>query len=69
MMHIAGSIRPLTHLDDLEARRQRLGELVSLGLVSASMAAQLSKAVVELDRQIAAARAARSELMPMAMAA
>ena len=68
MMHIAGSIRPLNDLDDMELRRHRLAELVTLGLVSASLAEQLSKAVAELDQQIAAARSARSS-MPMAMAA
>ena len=60
MMHIAGSTRPLNALDDLEARRHRLAELVTLGLVSESLAEQLGKAVVELDRQISAARMARS---------
>ena len=62
MMHIAGSIRPLNALDDLEVRRHRLAELVALGLVSESLAEQLGKAVVELDRQIASARMARSDL-------
>ncbi len=66
MMHIAGSIRPLNALDDLEARRHRLAELVDLGLVSASLAEQLGKAVVELDRQIAAARTSRSANVAMA---
>ncbi len=61
-MHIAGSIRPLTDLDDLEVRRHRLAELVDLKLVSTSLAGQLSKAVAELDRQIAAARDARSDV-------
>ena len=60
MMHIAGSIRPLNALDDMELRRHRLAELINLGLVSESLAEQLGKAVVELDRQIAAARAAQS---------
>ena len=66
MMHIAGSIRPLNDLDDLELRRHRLAELVTLGLVSPAMSVQLGKAVQELDRQIAAARSAQ---MPYAMAA
>jgi hypothetical protein len=60
MMHIAGSIRPLSALDDLELRRHRLDELIRLELVSESLAEQLAKAVEELDRQIAAARAARA---------
>ncbi len=60
MMHIAGSIRPLSALDDLELRRHRLDELIRLGLVSESLAEQLGKAVKELDRQIAAARDARA---------
>ena len=66
MMHIAGSIRPLNALDDLELRRHRLDELVKLGLVSTSLSDQLGKAVMELDRQIAAARDAQS---PFRMAA
>ena len=62
MMHIAGSIRPLNDLDDLELRRHRLAELVNLGLVSTTLAEQLGRAVADLDRQIAAARMVRSDL-------
>jgi hypothetical protein len=60
MMHLAGSIRPLSALDDLELRRHRLDELIRLGLVSESLSVQLAKAVSELDRQISAAREAQS---------
>ena len=68
MLHIAGSIRPLNDLDDLELRRHRLSELVTLGLVSTSLSESLSRAVTELDRQIADARAAQA-MRPLAMAA
>jgi hypothetical protein len=68
MMHIAGSIRPLSVLDDLELRRDRLAELIDRKLVTPLMAAQLGRAVDELDRQIAAARAVQWGA-PMSMAA
>ena len=68
MTHIAGSIRPLTDLDELELRRHRLSELVEQHLVSSSLSSQLTRTVAELDRQIAAARQAQWE-RPMSIAA
>jgi len=52
--HSAGS---LSTLENLELRRDRIQELITLQLVSPSLLEQLKKAVVELDRQIEAIRA------------
>jgi hypothetical protein len=51
-MVLAGSIRPLSELEDLELRRHRLAELVSLELVSPSLGEQIKKAIAQLDQQI-----------------
>jgi hypothetical protein len=51
-MFIAGSIRPLSLLEDLELRRERLAELISLGLVSPTLNIQLRKAILQLDQEI-----------------
>jgi hypothetical protein len=51
-MFIAGSSRPLSELEDLELRRDRLRELVMLKLVSPTLGQQIRKALGELDRQI-----------------
>ena len=68
MMHLVGSPRPLSDLDDLEVRRHRLAELVDEGLVSSTMGQHLAKAVAELDLRIAAARDAQWGA-PMSIAA
>jgi hypothetical protein len=51
-MMLAGSIRPLSELEDLELRRHRLAELISLELVSPSLGEQIKKAIAQLDQQI-----------------
>ncbi len=51
-MFLAGSHRQLSELEDLELRRHRLAELITLGLVSPSLTEQIRKAVVQLDEQI-----------------
>jgi hypothetical protein len=53
-MFLAGSNRPLSELEDLELRRHRLEELITLGLVSPSLTEQIRKAVIQLDQQIMA---------------
>ncbi len=53
-MYLAGSIRQLSELEDLELRRHRLAELITLGLISPSLTEQVRKAVMQLDQQIAA---------------
>jgi len=52
-MLLAGAIRPLSGLEDLELRRHRLDELIKLELVSPSLGEQIKKAIVQLDQQIA----------------
>jgi hypothetical protein len=51
-MFIGGSIRPLSVLEDLELRRERLAELLRLELVSPALGEQLRKAITRLDQQI-----------------
>jgi hypothetical protein len=51
-MVLAGSTRPLSDLEDLELRRHRLAELITLELVSPSLSAQIKKAIVQIDQQI-----------------
>jgi hypothetical protein len=53
-MFIGEPIRPLTVLEDLELRRERLVELISLGLVSPTLNIQIRKAVLHLDQEITA---------------
>ncbi len=53
-MFLAGSHRELSQLEDLELRRHRLAELITLGLVSPSLTEQIRKAVIQLDEQILA---------------
>jgi len=53
-MYIGEPIRPLTVLEDLELRRERLIELISLGLVSPTLNMQIRKAVLQLDHEITA---------------
>jgi hypothetical protein len=52
-MVISGSFRPLSTLEEMELRRERLGELISLGLVSPTLSGQIRKAILQLDEQIA----------------
>ena len=51
-MVFAGAIRPLSGLEDLELRRHRLAELITLELVSPSLSEQIKKALVQIDQQI-----------------
>lgn len=51
-MVLAGAIRPLSEIEDLELRRHRLTELIDLDLVSPWMSEQIKKAIVQLDGQI-----------------
>jgi hypothetical protein len=60
-MIIGGMSRPLTELEDLELRNERLAELIRLELVSPSLAEQLRKAMVQLDQQIAVLKAAAQQ--------
>jgi hypothetical protein len=55
-MYIGGSARPLSALEELELRRDRLQELITLQLVSPSLGEQIRKAITQLDQQIATAR-------------
>jgi hypothetical protein len=56
-MFVGGMIHPLTELEDLELRNERLAELIRLELVSPSLAEQLRKSMVQLDHQIAILKA------------
>ncbi len=56
-MFVGGMIRPLTELEDLELRNERLAELIRLELVSPTLAEQLRRAMVQLDHQIAILKA------------
>lgn len=51
-MVLAGITRPLSDLEDLELRRHRLSELITLELVSPSLSEQIKKAITQLDQQI-----------------
>jgi hypothetical protein len=51
-MFIGDSIRPLSVLEDLELRRERIAELIRLDLVSPTLLEQLGKALTRLDQQI-----------------
>jgi hypothetical protein len=53
LMFIGGPIRPLSTLEDLELRRERLGELITLKLVSPTLSGQIRKAILQLDQEIA----------------
>ncbi len=53
-MFLAGSSRPLSEIEDLELRRHRLEELITLELVSSSLSEQIRRAVMQLDQQISA---------------
>ncbi len=53
-MELAGSDRPLSAMEDLELRRDRLAELIALNIVSPSLSEQIKKAIVQLESQIAA---------------
>jgi len=60
-MIVGATIRPLTELEDLELRSERLAELIRLQLVSPSLAEQLRKAMVQLDQQIVIMKAAAQQ--------
>jgi hypothetical protein len=51
-MFIGDSIRPLSVLEDLELRRERLAELIALGLVSPTLSVQIRKALLQVEQQI-----------------
>jgi hypothetical protein len=57
--------RPVSGLEDLELRRDRLQELVRLELVSPTLGEQIRKAIAQLDRQIAEAK----QVQPLRLAA
>jgi hypothetical protein len=57
--------RPVSGLEDLELRRERLAELIRLQLVSPTLGDQIRKAIAQLDRQIADAK----QVQPMRLAA
>jgi len=60
-MFIGGSIdRPVSGLEDLELRRDRLQELITLQLVSPTLAEQIRKAIAQLNEQITSVRAERT---------
>ena len=61
-MFIGGSSGPLSALEELELRRERLAELIRLELVSPSLGEQVRKAIGTIDEQIAAARAEQGRL-------
>jgi hypothetical protein len=52
-MIVGGIFRPLSTLEDLELRRERLMELITLGLVSPTLISQINRALTQLDQQIA----------------
>jgi hypothetical protein len=51
-MFIGDSIRPLSLLEDLELRHERLAELIALDLVSPTLSLQIHKALLQLEKQI-----------------
>ena len=53
-MFIGDSIRPLSLLEDLELRHERLAELIALDLVSPTLRLQIHKALLQLEQQILA---------------
>jgi hypothetical protein len=53
-MFIGDSIRPLSVLEDLELRHERLAELIALDLVSPTLSLQIHKALLQLEQQILA---------------
>jgi hypothetical protein len=57
----SGLGRPVTGLEDLELRRDRLAELIRLQLVSPTLAGQIRRAITQLEQQIADARADAAE--------
>jgi hypothetical protein len=62
-MFIGGSIRPLSTLEEMELRRERLGELISLGLVSPTLSGQIRKAIQQLDQEIASLKGKTQQRM------
>jgi hypothetical protein len=56
-MFIGGSTaRPVSGLEELELRRDRLQELITLQLVSPTLSEQIRKAITQLNEQITAIR-------------
>jgi hypothetical protein len=58
-MILTGSHRPLSEVEDLELKRDRLAELIALDLVSPSLSDQIVKAIDQIDAQITAIRQAQ----------
>lgn len=61
-MLIPGPSRPLSELEDMELRRDRLRELIALKLVSPTLSQQIRMAVRELEWQIAKLKNDRQRL-------
>ena len=61
-MYIGSALaaRPVSGLEELELRRDRLQELITLQLVSPTLAAQIRQAITQLNEQIITARAEHS---------
>jgi hypothetical protein len=61
-MYIGGlaADRPVSGLEELELRRDRLQELITLQLVSPTLSEQIRKAIAQLNEQIVVARAQRT---------
>jgi hypothetical protein len=55
-MYIGQPHRPLSQLEDLELRRDRLRELIDLNLVSPTLSEQIIKAIAQLESQILSMR-------------
>jgi hypothetical protein len=55
-MILTGSHRPLSDIEDLELRRDRLAELIALDLVSPSLSDQITRAIDQIDAQITGIR-------------
>jgi hypothetical protein len=62
VMYIGGlaADRPVSGLEELELRRDRLQELITLQLVSPTLSEQIRKAIAQLNEQITSIRAERT---------
>jgi hypothetical protein len=60
-MFIGCSFRPLSAMEELELRRERLSELIDLGLVSPTLRQQITKSLAQLESQISVLKAQRIE--------
>ncbi len=60
-MFIGCSFRPLSAIEELELRRERLSELIQLGLVSPTLSRQITKSLSQLEAQISSLKAQRQQ--------